>query len=77
VENTLINAARRQDRALMFVTGGGEGNGARKTRAIKDQRGGRKSGSVDDVFEIIENEVLDALIDGAEMTGERSILFPA
>jgi hypothetical protein len=59
----------------MFVPRGRERHSASKTWTIKDQRGGGQAGSLDDVLQIIEKEVLDALVDGAQVTGEGPVFF--
>jgi hypothetical protein len=77
VENALADAIGGQDVTLVGVAAGREGEDAGKAGAVDDEGGGGDARCFGVVVEIVVDEILDALVDRAEVAGEGAVLFAA
>src|SRR6266542_4921626 len=77
VQHALPDALRCEDWAFVFVVRGRERENAGKTRTVEYERRSRKSWRFDCMLQIIEQEILDALVHRTEVARKRAIFFTA
>ena len=77
VEDAVVEPGGGEDGAFVFVGGGRQGEGAREAGAVEHEGGGGYVGDVAVLFEGGVEEVLDTLVDRAEVFGEDAVFFAA
>ena len=78
VEDALAHAVGSEDGAVVLVAARRERERAGEAGAVEDERGVGQARDLDGaVAERIEEEILDALVDGAEVAGEGAVLLAA
>jgi hypothetical protein len=77
VQDALANAERRKDVALVGIATGREREHAGEAGAVEHEGRGGDARGLGMAVEVIVEEVLDTLIDGAEMARENAVFFAA
>jgi hypothetical protein len=77
VEDALADAVGGEDFALVRILARGEREDAGEAEAVEDKGGGGDGRGFGLTLEVVVEEILNALVDGAEVAGEGAVLFAA
>jgi hypothetical protein len=77
VEDALADAVGGEDFALVGILARGEREDAGEAGGVEDKGGGGDGRGFGLTLEVVVEEILNALVDGAEVAGEGAVLFAA
>jgi hypothetical protein len=77
VQHSLSDATRSEDGALVLIARRRKREHARQARSIEDERRSWEAGRPTGILKVVEEEILNTLVDRAQVSHQGAILLPA